>query len=160
MLLLGLGELAGHVKKKLTVELVLLVRGQCPVPGHVGLIKTEPAYLSVHKMTDQVIHGGGPGFARNFEKDFEPLCRSAGVISTENGPPNVQVVVELLLVSLIPCHGPDVAGRGLLIGGGELTLRDFDRRIWMFIRLVKVHRLRRVVAVVDGLPSRGRWNSD
>ena len=160
LLLFGLGELAGHVKKKLAIELVLLVRGQCPVPGHIGLIKTKPAYLSVHEMTDQVIHGRGPGFTRNFEKDFEPLCRSAGVIGAEDCPSDVQVVVELLLVSLIPRHGPDVAGRGLLIGGGELALGDFDRRIWMFIRRVEVHGLRRVVAVVDGLPCGGRWSSD
>ena len=91
------------------------------------------------------------GFTGNFEKDLEPFCRSSGVVGSEDCPADVKVVVKLLLVSLIPRHGPDVAGRGLSVSSRKLTLRDCNRRIWMLIREVEVDRLLRVVGVVDCL---------
>ena len=91
------------------------------------------------------------GFTGNFEKDLEPFCRSSGVVGSEDCPADVKVVVKLLLISLVPRHGPDVAGRGFSVSSRELTLRDLNRWIWMFIRKVEVDWLLRVVGVVDCL---------
>ena len=139
LLLFGLGELTSQVKKAVAVAVVLLGWGYCPVSLHVGLIKPQPANLTVHEVANDLVHGGRSALTRNPEENFQPLRRSLGVVGSEDGVAYVQIVFELLLICLAPGQCPDLVGRTLQGRRRETSLRGLNRRVGVFVRLVEVY---------------------